>query len=56
VVAKELERKELFEIKLKNIDLTRKLYIIYHKDKYKSTLFDSFEKYIKQHVQAIPKL
>jgi DNA-binding transcriptional LysR family regulator len=56
VVAKELERKELFEIKLKNIDLTRKLYIIYHKDKYKSTLFDSFEKYIKRHVQAIPKL
>jgi DNA-binding transcriptional LysR family regulator len=56
VVAKELERKELFEIKLKNIDLTRKLYIIYHKDKYKNMLFDSFEKYIKQHVQAIPKL
>ncbi len=49
-VAKEIQREELFEVKIKNIDLRRKLYIIYNKDKYKSSLFNSFREFIKGHV------
>jgi DNA-binding transcriptional LysR family regulator len=47
VVSKELKREELFEVKLKNISLERKLYIIYHKNKYKTILFKAFQKYIE---------
>ncbi len=43
VVQKELKRGELFEVKLKNISIERKLYLIYHKNKYKSKLFIEFE-------------
>ncbi len=49
VVTKELKREELFEIKLKNISLERKFYIIYHKNRYKTTLFKEFQKYIQNH-------
>ncbi len=57
VVSKELKREELFEIKLKNISLERKLYFIYHKDKYKTILFTSFQKYIETHfIKALPFL
>ncbi len=48
VVAKELQRGELYEIALKNIDLKRKLYLIYNKEKYKSNLFYSFYEYLKK--------
>ncbi len=48
VVQKELQRGELFEISLKNIDLKRKLYLIYNKEKYKSNLFYSFYEYLKR--------
>ncbi len=54
VVSKELKREELFEIKLKNISLERKLYFIYHKDKYKTILFTSFQKYIETHFIKAP--
>ncbi len=47
VVKKELNRGELFQIKLKNIDLSRNLYLIYHRDKYQTTLFKSFIDYLK---------
>ncbi len=47
VVEKELQRKELFELKLKNISLERKLYMIYHKNKYKSALFETFASFAK---------
>jgi DNA-binding transcriptional LysR family regulator len=53
VVEKELKREELFEVKLKNIDLRRKLYIIYHKDKYKSSLFDAFASFVKEHFDEV---
>ena len=43
VVEKELKREELFEVKLKNLSIERKLYLIYHKNKYKSKLFVEFE-------------
>jgi len=51
VVKKELQRKELYQLKLKNIDLKRDLHIIYHKDKYRSNLFNSFIEYTKKHFQ-----
>ena len=46
VVAKELERKELFKVTLTNVDLKRNLYLIYHKDKYRTSLFKSFQAFI----------
>jgi DNA-binding transcriptional LysR family regulator len=46
-VKKELEEKKLFEIKVKNIDLKRNFYIVYHKNKYKSKLLNEFIKCIK---------
>jgi len=47
-VLKELKSKQLKEIKLKNITLKRNFYCIYHKQKYKSKLFDSFKKSVKK--------
>jgi len=49
-VKKELERGELFEVRLKNISFKRKLYLIYHKEKYKSALFQSFYAFLKGYV------
>ncbi|OCL90524.1 LysR substrate-binding domain-containing protein [Aliarcobacter thereius] len=46
-VKKELEEKKLFEIKLKNIKLEREFYLIYHKDKSKNLLFETFVEFIK---------
>ncbi|AXH10184.1 LysR family transcriptional regulator [Malaciobacter halophilus] len=47
-VKKELEKKQLFEIKTKNLKFNRELYMIYHKNKYKSKLFLEFTSYIKK--------
>ncbi|WP_200763003.1 LysR substrate-binding domain-containing protein [Nitrosophilus alvini] len=41
-VQKEIERGELFEIKLKGFDFEREFLQLYHKDKYKSELFKKF--------------
>lgn len=46
-VKEELEKKKLFEIKIKNLKFERELFMVYHKDKYKSKLFLEFESYIK---------
>jgi len=46
VVSKELQRAELYQVTLTNIDLKRNLYIIYHKDKYRTSLFKSFQSFI----------
>lgn len=46
VVASELQRGELFEVKLKNFAIKRRFYLICHKDKYQSKLLSEF----KQHV------
>ncbi len=51
VVAKELKRGELFRVELKNIDLSRELYIIYHQDKYKTMVFNSFIDYILEEIK-----
>jgi len=47
-VLKELKAKQLKEIKLKNIDIKRNFYCIYHKQKYKSKLFDSIKTFVKK--------
>ncbi len=52
VVAKDLRRGDLFTLELKNINLKRDLFIIYHKDKFQTSLFDSFKKYVKENFQG----
>ena len=39
----------LREIKLKNISVKREFYCIYHKNKYKSKLFESFKQFAKSY-------
>lgn len=46
-VKKELKDKKLFQIKLKNLDFKRELYIVYHKDKSKNLLFNTFIEFLK---------
>ncbi|MFK5881664.1 MAG: LysR family transcriptional regulator [Sulfurospirillum sp.] len=46
-VEKELQRGELFELKLKNIEIKRDFYLIYHKNKHQSRLFREFKDFIK---------
>ena len=46
VVQKELERGILFEVPLRNLTFERKLYIIYHKEKYHSHLFEAFKSFL----------
>lgn len=47
IVKKELKEKKLFEIKLKNIEFKREFYLVYHKDKTKNLLFETFIEFIK---------
>ncbi|WP_456488436.1 LysR family transcriptional regulator [Caminibacter pacificus] len=46
-VKEEIKEKKLFEIKAKNIDLRRNFYLVYHKDKYRSKLFETFREFLK---------
>jgi DNA-binding transcriptional LysR family regulator len=46
VVASELQRGELFEVKLKNFAIKRQFYMIYHKDKYQSKLLSEFKRHV----------
>lgn len=46
-VKKELDEKKLFEIKLKNLELKREFYIVYHKEKPKNLLFETFIEFLK---------
>lgn len=47
-VKKEIEEKRLFEVKTKNLEFKRELFMVYHKDKYRSKLLDEFTSYIKE--------
>ncbi|MFX4232359.1 LysR substrate-binding domain-containing protein [Aliarcobacter butzleri] len=47
IVQKELDEKKLFQIKLKNLELKRKFYLVYHKEKSKNLLFETFIEFIK---------
>ncbi|GAB6045802.1 LysR family transcriptional regulator [Caminibacter profundus] len=46
VVKKELSEKKLFEIKIKNLTFKRNMYLIYHKNKIKTELFEDFTSFI----------
>ncbi|WP_428025128.1 LysR family transcriptional regulator [Arcobacter sp.] len=46
-VKKEIENKQLFEIKLKNFEFKREFYLIYHKNKSNNLLFKTFIEYLK---------
>jgi len=46
-VAQELEEKKLIQVPLKNFECKRNFYMIYHKDKYKSELFEKFVTFSK---------
>jgi len=41
-VIKELEREDIYEIKIKNLKFERQFLLIYHKDKYKTSLLSKF--------------
>jgi DNA-binding transcriptional LysR family regulator len=47
-VKKEIKEKRLFEVKIKNISFKRNFYIVYHKSKMKTELFDDFIGYVKK--------
>ncbi|NPA82227.1 MAG: LysR family transcriptional regulator [Epsilonproteobacteria bacterium] len=49
-VKKELEEGKLFEVKLKNLSFERNLYMVYHKNKTKTKLFEEFMEFIKKSV------
>ncbi len=46
-VQKELREKKLFEIKLKNLEFKREFHLVYHKNKSKSLLFQTFVDFLK---------
>lgn len=46
-VQKELKEKKLFEIKLKNLEFKREFHLVYHKNKSKSLLFQTFIDFLK---------
>ncbi|MFA7084485.1 MAG: LysR family transcriptional regulator [Arcobacteraceae bacterium] len=47
-VKQELQKKQLFEIKLKNIEFKRTFSLIYHKDKTPTLLFTTFKEFLKE--------
>ncbi|MCT7614017.1 LysR substrate-binding domain-containing protein [Aliarcobacter butzleri] len=47
IVEEELKEKKLFQIKLKNLKLKREFYLVYHKEKSKNLLFETFVEFIK---------
>lgn len=47
-VKKEIEEGKLFEIKVKNLEFERGLYMVYHKNKHQSKLLKEFTSFIKE--------
>jgi DNA-binding transcriptional LysR family regulator len=47
-IKEELKNSRLFKINVKNLNLKRNFYLIYHKNKYQSRLFLEFKKHLKQ--------
>ncbi|RUM45169.1 MAG: LysR family transcriptional regulator [Hydrogenimonas sp.] len=52
-VKKELERGELFEVRLKNLTFERSFCLVYHQNKYQSKLFETFKTYAKTRFNEI---
>jgi len=47
-VKKELQKKELYKIEIKNISFWRDFFIVYHKKRYRSKLFEEFLLFVKK--------
>jgi DNA-binding transcriptional LysR family regulator len=47
IVEEELKEKKLFQIKLKNLELKREFYLVYHKEKTKNLLFETLIEFLK---------
>jgi DNA-binding transcriptional LysR family regulator len=54
-VTTEINNQKLIQIPLKNFECKRNFYMIYHKDKYKSELFDKFVSFTKTMMQQMIK-
>ncbi|MCF6201986.1 MAG: LysR substrate-binding domain-containing protein [Hydrogenimonas sp.] len=54
-VMKELERGELFEVKIKKMKFERHFLLIYHKDKYKTSLLNKFIYFIRMQLGKLLK-
>ncbi len=52
-VIRELEEKKLFQVPLRNFECKRNFYMIYHKDKYKSELFNKFVTFTQSMIKQI---
>jgi len=52
-VTNEINDKKLIQIPLKNFECKRNFYMIYHKDKYRSELFDKFVSFTKAMMQQM---
>ncbi|WP_456480392.1 LysR substrate-binding domain-containing protein [Nautilia sp.] len=50
-VENELQNKTLFEIKIKNLKFKRNFYLIYHKNKTKTRLFEDFRNFVLKHTK-----
>ncbi len=53
-VKRELREKRLYEVKLKNLSFKRNLYMIYHKNKSPTKLFEEFKNFIKREIKNLP--
>lgn len=49
-VQKELEAKEIQQIKIKNIEFKRKFYCVYHKKKHQSKVFEVFKHFVSEKI------
>lgn len=47
-VHSEMERGELFEVELNNLSFTRELFVVYHKNRFKTLLFGKFIDFVKE--------
>ncbi|WP_024790364.1 LysR family transcriptional regulator [Lebetimonas sp. JH292] len=52
-VKEEIKRGELFKIKIKNLNLKRNFYLVYHKNKIKTKIFEKFSEFIKKNLKTI---
>ena len=53
-VEKELQRGELFEVKIKNISFEREMFLLYHKNKYQTRLFKEYKEFVKRYFSKKP--
>jgi len=52
-VTRELEERKLIQVPLRNFECKRNFYMIYHKDKYKSELFNKFVTFAQSMIQQM---